>query len=243
MNDTIRLLLAHRSIRRYAPQPVPLDHVRAAVAAGQAASTSSALQGCSVLRVTDPAARARLADLCGPQEKVATAGAFLVVLGDTRRHRLACAAAGTPYHAGLEAFLVAAIDASLFAQNMAVAFESMGYGICYVGGLRNRLDEVDRILGLPEGLYPFFGLCVGLPAEDPPARPRLPLDAVLFDDRYPGDDAVRAHLARHDEEVAAWQARRGRPGPAWTASVAKAHATPHRPDVARYYASKGAGLD
>ena len=73
----------------------------------------------------------------------------------------------------LEAFLVAVVDASLFAQNLCIAFESLGYGICYIGGLRNRLDEVDGLLELPHGVYPLYGLCVGRPAEDPVPRGHL----------------------------------------------------------------------
>ena len=97
---------------------------------------------------------------------------------------------GAPHSARLEAFLLAVIDATLFAQNLVLAFESLGYGICYIGGLRNHIAEVDRLLGLPTGVYPLYGLCVGVAAEQPMARPRLPLEAVYFEGRYPDDETM-----------------------------------------------------
>ncbi len=161
MNDLVSLMLSHRSIRRYREEPVSAEHIAAAVDAGQAASTSSAVQAYCVIHVTDQQHRLELAALTGPQDKVARCGSFFVICGDTRRHRLLCESAGQIYRAAFEGFLVAVIDASLFAQNFALAFESMGYGICYIGGLRNQLSEVDRILKIPEGVYPLYGLCVG----------------------------------------------------------------------------------
>jgi nitroreductase len=242
MNPTLEVLGAHRTIRRYTDDPVEEEHVRAAVQAGQRASTSSAVQAYALLRVRDRATRERLAALTGDQEKVARAGAFFVVLGDTRRHRLACAREGVDYDARLEAFLVAVIDASLFAQNVCVAFESLGYGICYVGGLRNDLAAVDRLLALPRGVYPLYGLCVGRPAEDPLPRPRLPLDAVLLEERYPDDDNVLGHLDAHEAAVGAYYAERGLEGRTWAAGVAAALSAPRRPALAATYAEKGADL-
>ena len=243
---TLDLLTRHRSIRRYTDAPVPDEDVRRAVVAGQAASTSSAVQAYALLRITDGATRERLIALTGGQRKVAHCGSFFIVLGDTRRHRLACADAGLDYDARLEAFLLAVIDATLFAQNLSVAFEAMGYGICYIGGLRNHLDDVDALLDLPEGVYPFYGLCVGVPDEQPIARPRLPVDGVLFDDRYPDDDAMRAIIAAYDASYVDYLATRGE-APArrrsWSVVMASKFSTPERTDLGTYYRTKGADLD
>lgn len=245
MNPTLELIHAHRSIRRYKPEPIPEQHIREAVRAGQAASTSSAIQGASVLRITDESARRRLVALTGGQEKVAASGAFLVICADTRRHRLLCARAGRNYNAHLEAFLLGVIDASLLAQNMTVALESMGYGVCYIGGLRNDLQSVDALLRIPHGVYPLFGLCAGVPDESPQARPRLPLEAVLFDDRYPDDEAMLDLLAEYDETYRTYLAARGvsdagKRAAAWSGPMALKFSEPRRDDVGPYYRGKGA---
>lgn len=242
-------LLRHRSVRRYTDEPVADTDIRAAVEAGQAASTSSAIQAYSMIRIRNADTRCELIALTGGQDKVAEAGAFFVICGDTRRHRLCCAAHGCEYDATLEGFLLAVVDATLFAQNLVIALEAMGYGICYIGGLRNQLSEVDRLLDLPTGVYPLYGLCVGRPAEpwtDIAPRPRLQPEAVVFDERYPDDDAVRAMVDEYDARYCEYMIARGVPAETcegWSQRMAKMFSTPRRPDVGRYYQSKGARLE
>lgn len=242
MNATLSLLYSHRSIRRFRPDAVPRADLEAAVRAGQMASTSSAVQAYCALNITDVEVRTRLVALTGGQEKVAACGAFLVICGEVRRHRLIADCSGTRYAGNLESFLVAAIDATLFAQNMCVALESMGYGICYIGGVRNDLPEVDRLLAIPEGVFPLFGLCVGVPDETPDARPRLPVDAVLFDDRYPSDAESLAALGVYDAEYARYLAARGAAPRGWSEAMARKFSTPERNGLSAYYESKGAVL-
>jgi len=243
-NPTIDLLTRHRSIRRYADAPVPDADIETAVRAGQGASTSSAVQSTSVIRVTDADERAQLAELTGGQAMVAACGAFFVVCGDTRRHRLVVQRAGSQYDAQLEAFLIAAIDTALFSQNMVIAFESMGYGVCYIGGLRSNLPGVDALLEIPEGVYPFFGLCVGVPDESPDARPRLPVEAVLHTGRYKDDAQLLGLIDRYDETYRAYMRARGASDRAielgWSGRMAEKFATPRRPEVGDYFRSKGA---
>ena len=229
MNETISLITNHRSVRSYTDKPVPGDHIRRAVEAGQAASTSSAIQSYCLLHITRPDERRELSELCGPQEHIATCGAFFVVCGDTRRHRLLARRAGLRYDARLEAFLLAVIDATLFAQNLVLAFESMGYGICYIGGLRSNLPRIDQLLEIPEGVYPLYGLCVGVPRERPDARPRLDTECVLFEDRYPGDEHILQLVDEYDARA-----------PDWAARMTRKFTKPRRTDVGAYYRAKGA---
>ena len=243
MNETIATLLRHRSIRKFHDEPIPDADIRSAIEAGQAASTSSAVQAYSLMRITDPEKREKLIELTGGQTKVARAPAFFIVCGDARRHQLLCEREGDSYQPNLETFLLTVIDASLFAQNLCVAFESMGYGICYIGGLRNDLPGVDALLDLPEGVYPLYGLCVGKPADEPMARPRLPIDAVYFEDAYPEDDEMLDRVDRYDEAYRAYQGKRGSPKSGWGPQMAAKYAQPHRAGLAAYYAFKGASLD
>jgi len=242
-------LAAHHSVRRFTGDVLPDADLRRAVAAAQMASTSSHVQAYSLLRVTDADERARLAELTGGQRQVAEAGAFLVVQADVRRHALAAARAERPLARNLESFLVAVIDASLFAQNLAVALEAMGYGICFIGGLRNDLPAVDELLELPDGVMPLFGLCVGVPADLPdehPAkpvhRPRLPVDGLLFESRYPDDQAMLERMDEHDADMERHYAERGKPGYNWSGGLVRRNARPSREGLADYYRSKGAVL-
>lgn len=242
LNPTLSLMCAHRSIRRFEETAVPEADVLAAVRAGQMASTSSAVQAYSMIRVKDPAKLEALAELAGPQEKVKRCGAFFVLCADTRRHRLLCERAGEPYFNSFEALLVSIVDVSLFAQNCSLAFESMGYGVCYIGGLRNDLPTVIETLGLPEGVFPVCGLCVGVPAEDPGVRPRLDPNAVLFDDAYPGDEALLEGVARYDTVYRDYLKARGAAPAGWSEAMVARNSRPTRPDIGRVYQSQGGEL-
>ncbi|MFU8829852.1 MAG: NADPH-dependent oxidoreductase [Phycisphaerales bacterium] len=238
----IETMLAHRSIRRFKPDAVPDADINRAIEAGQMASTSSNVQAYCAIRVTDPEIRAGLAQLAGPQQKVVDCGAFFVICGDVRRHRLLAEAAGEPYEAKLEAFLVAVIDASLFAQNACIAFEAMGYGICYIGGLRNDLPRVGDLLHLPQGVYPLFGLCVGVPDETPGTRPRFDTESVLFENRYPADDEVMRHILRYDTFYERYMQSRSGSAASWSAMMASKYTRASRIEVGPYYRSQGANL-
>ncbi|UTW13956.1 oxygen-insensitive NADPH nitroreductase [Marinobacterium rhizophilum] len=201
MNQVIELLKSHRSIRKFTTQPIEQDTIDELVRAGQAAATSSFLQACTVIQVQDAAKRGRLAACAGNQAYIAEAPTFLVFCADMKRHQLACDMHQAQMQSGFtEQFITATADAALFAQNVAVAAESLGLGIVYIGGLRNQIAEVAELLELPELVYPVFGMCLGYPDQDPETKPRLPLSVVLKQDRYDdsGDTAV---IARYDEEV------------------------------------------
>jgi hypothetical protein len=115
---------------------------------------------------------------------------------------------------------MAIVDVALAAERMVCAAESLGLGICYIGGLRNDAQGVKDLLNLPEGVFGVFGLCVGWPVEPNTAeiKPRLAQDAVWFRERYSADPSV----AEYDERMkgfyvsqkmkaeATWSMRSGR---------------------------------
>jgi len=194
---TIELMHRHGSVRRYKSDPVPPDLVETLVAAAQRASTSSNLQVASVVAVTQAPLRARLAELCGQQAHIAQAPLFLAWCADLQRLERACELRGyTQVTDYVENFLVAALDAGLAAQNAALAAESLGLGICYIGGIRNNTQAVIELLALPRLVFPVVGMTVGWPEAAAVVRPRLAPSAILHWERYdahPRDAALREY--------------------------------------------------
>jgi FMN reductase (NADPH) len=182
---TIDQIYAHYSVRRYKPDPVPRETIEAVVAAGQRASTSSNLQTYSVVAVLDASKRERLAELCGGQRQIREAPVFMAWCADLNRLDRVCQMRGyeqvTSY---LEGFLVAAVDAALAMQNAALAAESLGLGMCYIGAIRNQPQDVIELLELPSLVFPISGMTMGWPAAEPFIRPRLPLEAILHWEGY-----------------------------------------------------------
>ena len=182
---TLDLINCHGSVRRYRPDPIPAETIEALVLAGQRASTSSNLQMTSVVAVTEAERRARLSELCGNQAHVAQAPVFLAWCTDLNRLDRACELRGIDQvTAYVENFLVAAVDVAIAAQNAALAAESLGLGMCYIGSIRNNTTRVIELLELPRLVFPVVGMTLGWPAAQPLVRPRLPVSAVLHWGKY-----------------------------------------------------------
>ncbi|MCE7795384.1 NADPH-dependent oxidoreductase [Sphingobium sufflavum] len=224
-NETLDTLLAHRSVRAYRPDPLAEGTVELLVAAAQSASTSSNLQPWSVVAVTDPARKDRLAALAGNQQHIRDAPLFLLWLVDLNRLQNIGAREDTPPQAldFLESFLLGSVDTTLAAQNAVVALESLGLGAVYIGGIRNKPAEVAAELGLPPHVFALFGLVVGHPDPAAPAavKPRLPQEAVLFHEQYGAPDAGRGAQDAYNARLRTFQQEQGLPEKDWTAIVAQ----------------------
>ena len=185
MNTTIDILMAHKSIRKFTDEPLGNDVLRTIVTAGQAAASSSFLQGVTIIRVTDMVKREKLAAVAGNQAQVISAPEFLVFCADLSRPIKCCEThGGKPTKGFTEQFIISTVDTALYAQNVVIAAEAIGLGICYIGAIRNDPTEASTLLNLPLNLYPVFGLCIGHPAENPEVKPRLPLSVVLKENTY-----------------------------------------------------------
>lgn len=92
-------------------------------------------------------------------------------------------------------------DAAYMAQNMVIAAESLGLGTCYIGAVPYYADKIAERFKLPQKVFPLVGLTVGYPAEDPPTRPRYPLDFTLFEEEYPelDEEAIERAKKKMDE--------------------------------------------
>jgi nitroreductase len=220
---TLEVLLQHRTVRAFTEEPLPEGTLQALVAAAQSAPTSSNLQAWSVISVTDPARRARLATLANEQAQVRDCPLLLVFVADlSRLDRIGERAGGrADANRYLEMFLVASVDAALAAQNALVAAESLGLGTCYIGAMRNHPERVAAELGLPPDAFAVFGLCVGWPDPARPAevKPRLPQAAVLHRERYDAG-AEQAAIERYEPAMQAFQASQRMTVTAWSRQTA-----------------------
>jgi nitroreductase len=156
--------------------------------AAQSASTSSNLQLWSVISVQEPSSREAITQLCADQDQVRNAPVFLAVIADLYRVDQAARVLGYepdgPEY--MEFLLTAVIDASLAAERLVCAAETLGIGTCYIGALRNHPEKVKELLNLPHLTFGTFGLCLGYPheSESGKIKPRLVQDAVWFKEQY-----------------------------------------------------------
>ncbi|GAB3195437.1 hypothetical protein GCM10027261_15740 [Geodermatophilus arenarius] len=211
------VVAARRDVRRYRPDPVPDDVLRRVLAAGHSAPSVGHSQPWRFVVVRDPAVRDRAAVLTDRErlrqaaqmepdaarrlldlqlEGVREAPLGIVVCCDRRTPAAGVLGRATFPDADLWS-CAAAI------QNLWLAARAEGLGMGWVTLFRP--EELAGLVGLPDGVATLGWLCLGWPDERPPApgleragwSRRLPLEAVVLEDRWPADDGGPAAPPSH----------------------------------------------
>lgn len=245
MNETLRSLNAHRSIRAYKDEPVSDEMLDAIIAAVQRAPTSINGQGLSVVVVREAARRAVIAELAGGQPWIAQAPVFLCFVVDYHKTQLACHRKGVEQltHRTLEGMLVGATDVGIALGTAIAAAESLGLGIVPIGGIRKSPQEMVEVLGLPPLTFPLVGLVLGHPAETPAQKPRLPMASFRHNERYRAEN-IPALIEDYDHTMKAWLKGVGleREGD-WSQKVASVYQHVYFPEVLAVAKAQGLTLE
>ncbi|RYL94344.1 oxygen-insensitive NADPH nitroreductase [Sporolactobacillus sp. THM7-4] len=245
LNPVIETLLNHRSIRKFKDKPLTQDQVRTLVKSAQAAATSSFTQSYSIIGIDDPKIKKQLRAIASDQAYVEHNGYFFVFVADQHRNRAVGEknGAGTSVLDTTQRMIVALGDACFAAQNMAVAAESMGLGICYIGSIQNDIYKTAEILRLPEYTFPFFGMAVGYPDQNPEKKPRLPFDVVFHQNHYHSELSEES-LKRYDQEVERYYQTRtgGTRRETWTGQITRGLSLPYREALRPFFKDQHLGL-
>lgn len=179
------ILLNHRTIRKYKEDDVPGDLLTRILEAGCRASTTGNMQVYSIIISRDAAMKKKLAGCHFNQPMVEQAPVVLTFCADFNRFNLWCSQnKAEPGYDNFLSFFTAAIDALLVAQNVCVAAESQGLGICYLGTTTYLAGKIIDILNLPSGVVPVTTVTIGWPAEIPEQVDRLGLEAIVHFETY-----------------------------------------------------------
>ncbi len=171
-NLVIETMLDHKSIRKYTDE-VPSDEiVEIVVRAGQQAPFASQYYSLllSKKRERHPYKAPLMFTICVDSyrfELIMTKRNWKTVTND------------------LTLLMFGIQDAALMAENMVIAARSLGLGSCFIGNVPYRAEKIAEEYNLPQRVFPLVQLVMGYPAEDPPPRPRYPLNFTLFKDEYP----------------------------------------------------------
>jgi FMN reductase [NAD(P)H] len=197
-NDVIRRVLSRKTVRRYSDRMPSEEVLDLLVASALSASAKSDFQQASILRVRDPQKRAAIGALFPSMPWIGISPVFFVFLGDARRLQRIGELRGKLVQNGtLEGFFNASIDAALAMQTMIICAESVGLGVCPISVIRNEVDKVADVLGLPDLVFPVAGLCLGYPSGEGFVSLRLPRRVTTHADRY-DDSALAAGIDDYD---------------------------------------------
>jgi len=187
-NPVIQTMLKHKSIRKYADEAPSDEVIETIVRAGQQAPFAS--QCYSVLlsrnRKRNPWNAPLLFTICVDVHK------FELIMAE-RNWKLVTN--------DLTLLFFGIQDAAYMAENMVVGARSLGLGSCFLGSAPYRADRIAEEYELPKKVFPLVQLAMGYPGEDPPTRPRYPIEFTLFEDRYPklGQKTVARAMKQMDE--------------------------------------------
>jgi nitroreductase len=188
MNETIKVLMNHKSIRKYTDE-VPSDEViETIVKAGQQAAFAG-----------------QLGSLILSRDKTKHPfGAPLYFIACVDLHRMQKVMQKRNWDlvaCDLAMFMFGVQDACYLAQNLVIAAESLGLGTCYLGFVPFNADKLIKNYKLPSKVFPLVGISVGYPAENPPTRPRYPMDCACYEGEYPEftDEQISSAMQVMDE--------------------------------------------
>ncbi len=182
MLDTI---FNHRSIRNFLEKEIEDSLLNTILEAGIRASTTGNMQVYSIIVTREKQIRQQLWEAHFKQNMVLEAPVHITFCADFNRFNKWCRQRKA--NAGYDNFLsffTAAIDALLVSQNVALAAEANGLGICYLGTVTYMADRIIEILDLPKAVVPVAAIVMGYPAQMPELTDRLPLSGVVHYEKY-----------------------------------------------------------
>ena len=207
MSEVLNQLLARKSVRAFADQPIPAKDRELILRAAMEAPTAGNQQLYTIIDVTDPERKARLAESCDHQPFIAKAPLVLVFCADCAKWLAAYREAGcAPREPGAGDLMLAVTDAAIAAQNAVTAAWSLGIGSCYIGDIMEQREIQREILGLPEYVFPAVMAVFGHPTEQQLARPkpeRFALADIVCENTYreKNGEALRSMFAARGGEL------------------------------------------
>jgi len=181
----MKLLKSHRTIRKYQAVEIPEMILQDILECGIRSSNTGNMQLYSIIVTKSIDKKAELSPLHFNQPMVKEAPLLLTICFDVNRFKSWCLERNANVDfSGLLWLLNGTVDSSILAQNICVAAESYGLGICYLGTTLYNAPEISKVLHLPNGVIPITTLTIGYPEVIPELTDRLPLNSIVHFEEY-----------------------------------------------------------
>ncbi len=188
MNSVVDGLWQRKSARAYETREIRAEEKRVILNAALQAPTAGNMTLYTILNITDPNIKKRLAVTCDNQPFIAKAPMVLIFCADYYRwyqlFKRHVHAVRPPAEGDL---LLANADALIAAQNAVIAAESLGIGSCYIGDILENYEIHRDLLKLPTHVVPACMLCFGYPTEQEKKREkpkRFMLEDIVHENCY-----------------------------------------------------------
>lgn len=166
--DALEAIRTRRSIRKFQNQPVPEELIHEMLAAAMNAPSACNKQPWHFVVITDRALLDEVPKINPHAAMVTEAPLAILVCGDpTLEHP-------TGYWV---------LDCTAAVENLLLAAHALGLGAVWTGVYprQQRLDDLRRLLGMPDHVMPHSLIVLGYPAEQPASADRYREDRVHRD--------------------------------------------------------------
>ena len=165
MNQVIKAIKSRRSVRKYRPDPVPVDLIQEVMECGKYAPSARNFKAWQFVAVTDKdmIEKIRIGSntsvlMAGWADSFHGAPCIIIVFCDST--------VGEPVK-----------DGNLALQNMMLAAHSLGLGTCYINVVKQLFDftigdEIKKQLGVPAHYMAAGSITLGYPAEEGQFTPK-----------------------------------------------------------------------
>lgn len=172
--ELLEAIKGRRSIRRFTGGEIPDEDLNTILNAAIRAPSAGNLQPWEFIIVKNEETKKKLARAALGQTWMTKAHVIIVVCANIPRT--------ARYYGERGRSLYCIQDTAAAIQNMLLTVHALGYGACWVGAFSE--SEVKEILEIPEHVRPVALIPIGEPKENPPPRPRIPLEKVVHHEKY-----------------------------------------------------------
>lgn len=162
-------ILTRRSIRKYKKEPVKPEDLKVILEAARQAPSAGNKQPWEFVIVTEEETKTKLAEIARKQMWIADAGVVVAALSKDKKNP-------SIYERWVERDVMSAVE------HMVLQAWELGYGTCWIGAFTQ--PETKELLSIPEEMNVICLLPIGVPDQEPPAKPRRDPAEIFHKEKY-----------------------------------------------------------
>ncbi len=191
MNEVMKLLKSHTSIRKFNETKITDEQIQHIIESAMQGATAGNMMAYSIIKIRSKDTLSKLAKSCDDQPFIASADLALLFVADNYKwHKFYeqrnISETFLDYKGPcISDFMLGLEDGMIAAQNAVIAAESLGIGTCYIGDIKENYEYHKKLFNLPKYTMPIALVVMGNYDTKPEIRDRFNKSYVVFDEIYP----------------------------------------------------------
>ncbi len=191
MNNVIKLIKEHTSIRKFNDIKISDEQINSIIEAAMRGATAGNMMYYSIIKIQSKDLLLKLSKSCDNQPFIKDASfALLFVVDNYKWHKYfeqrQISETFSDYSGPvINDFMLGVQDAMIAAQNSVIAAESLGIGTCYIGDIMENYEFHKELFNLPKYTMPATLVVMGNYDTHPKIRDRFDKKFIVFDEMYP----------------------------------------------------------